>query len=223
MPALPPAANTIRLGMKHTVGTDLDVFSRFYISYTGTAPTPATAATFLTAMNTAYGANLKSLLNQNYTLTQMTFEDLTSSTGAVATNNTAIVGTRTGSANDQRNCVLLNFSVARRYRGGKPRIYLPFGSVTDELSGNSWASAFVTAVNTGWTNFIAALVAAPWAGATITGQSNVIFYNGFTNETGPTGRVAARSTPRVGSAVVDAIIAHACSSIYGTQRRRLRP
>jgi hypothetical protein len=115
----------------------------------------------------------------------------------------------------------MNFKVGRRYRGGKPRIYLPWGSASDQATLNQWTSGFISSAATAWTNFITAIAAAPWSGASGLKQVNVSFYSGFTNETGPSGRARAVSTPRAGSAVVDDIIAHSLNTIYGVQRSRL--
>lgn len=221
MPPLPPAAGVIRVSLQHTYEADTNVFSRFFVSYTGTAPTAAQMNTFAAAVTTAYSSNLASLLNDNLFMTGVVCEDLSSSTGAVGSSSTSVTGTRAGSVITNATCALLNFKIARRYRGGKPRLYLPFGSIADTATSNTWTAGFISAVNTGWTNFITAVIAAAWTGATITGQSNVSFYQGFTNFTGPTGRERARSTPRTGSAVVDAMSSHALNPKFGTQRRRI--
>jgi hypothetical protein len=161
MPPLPATPLTMRITLRHTVGTDLDAVSRFFISYTGTPPTASGAATFATAVSTAWGAQLKSMASNNISLTQVVVEDLNTLSGAVGTWTGSISGTRGASGNTAALVSLINFKIARRYRGGKPRIYLPYGVPGDQSTAQSWAVAFTNALTTAWAAFITALIAAP--------------------------------------------------------------
>jgi hypothetical protein len=155
------------------------------------------------------------------TLTQIESEDLTSATGAVDTSVESVVGSRAGSALPSSTSLVSSYTIARRYRGGHPRAYWPFGADSDLLSETQWTSAFPTACDTGINAYFAALVAAGWSGAGTLTHVNVSYYEGFTVVTNPiTGRARNVPTLRV-SPVVDLVTAVHSRSSIGTQRRRL--
>lgn len=220
MPALPNVPGVIRVSLQHTLGQDLDALVRFYMAYTGTAPTSTQMGTFATSVSTAWGTNLKALACSTVKLVEVTAVDLTSPTAGIGAAAVSITGTRTTPVNSAQVCMLVNFKVSRRYRGGKPRAYLPYGNNADFTDPQTWGSTLVTAVNTGWAAFITALIAAPPGTATLTGQVNVSYFDGFTVVTNPvTGR--SRNVPTLrATPVVDSITSIAASARVATQRRR---
>lgn len=202
-------------------GGDIDIANRFYLAYTGTAPTNSTLTTFCGTVASAWNTDIAPVVNDDFTLTTVDAEDVSLTTGAVGAATTSHVGGKTGAILSQQCATLLNFSVARRYRGGKPRLYLPASTSPDLTSATSWSASYIAAVNTAWTNFISALIATPWSGGTITGQVNVSYYTGFTSFQNPiTLRWYNLNTPRA-TPIVDPIISHACNALVGTQRRRI--
>jgi hypothetical protein len=223
MPALPPAASVVKIAMKCTSGSDLDMVNRVFMQYSGTAPTVAQLNTFAAAVAAAWASELSAAYTTEKTLVAVTVEDLTSSTAAVGAWAGANAGVLGGGDLPLGVCVMLNFAIARRYRGGKPRSYFSWGSQADLSGDQTWLGSALTAFLGYYNTFITQVKAAPWAGATITDQVNVSYYEGFTNFTGPTGRDRARSTPRAGAAVVDAITAVSANPRYASQRRRNRP
>jgi hypothetical protein len=117
--------------------------------------------------------------------------------------------------------VVSSYTIQRRYRGGHPRGYWPFGVTTDLQNDVDWTAAFVTACNTGFSTFFTALFAAGWTGAGTLTQVNVSYYDGFTVVVSPTtGRARNVPTLRV-SPVQDTILIVACKVSIGTQRRRI--
>lgn len=223
MPPLPAAGPAIRVSHKWTMQEDTDVQSRIYLSYAGTAPTNANMATFANALATAYGTDLKPLATGTAILVEISCEDLSSLSGAVGVWTGSVAGTRSGGGLPANVATLLNFQIARRYRGGKPRVYLPFGTDTDLNDQQTWSPSFVSAVNSGWSSYITAASAAPWSGASAIAQANVSYYSGHTAYQNPiTLRWYNLNTPRAaGDVVIDPIIGHTCNSKYGTQRRRV--
>jgi hypothetical protein len=209
--------------MRLTFGTDLDVVERFFLKYTGTAPVGTDMATFAGTVITAWTAHLQGLHISDVELVNVDCEDLTSSTGAVGSSVAAVSGTLAGNTLPAGTAFLLNKKIARRYRGGKPRSYLPVGGDSQLSNAQQWTSGFVTSVETDWPLFIAAIAAAPWAGATINYEVNVSFYSGSTVYITPTGRAKNISKVRVGNAVVDEIIGYLGSESFASQRRRNRP
>lgn len=222
MPALPNVASCLRVALGFTLSPSTPALSRFYFQYGGTAPTVGQLSTFNASIATAFTSDLKALCGTGCELTQIETTDLTSPTGAQAVTAEAITGTRTGATNSNDLCFVTSYEINRRYRGGHPRGYWPFGTASDIAAGNkTWAGATVTAVNTGMASFMAAIAAAGWTGAGTLQQVNVSYYKGFTVVTSPTtGR--ARNVPTLrATPVQDVVQSIATKSSIGVQRRRL--
>jgi hypothetical protein len=209
--------------MQITSGTDLDIVTRFYMAYTGTPPTAAQLNTFCSAVATAWDLDLAPVHTTEKTLVAVTAEDLTSATSAVGAATVSFAGTEAGTANPAGTAFLLNYHIARRYRGGKPRSYMPWLSQAALATPQTWATASLNFAVTSWNSFITAVRAAPWAGGTLTGQVNVSYYSGFTNYTGSTGRNKVRSTVRATVPTPDVIQTVSGNTRVASQRRRNRP
>lgn len=222
MPPLPAVPGVLRVQFKHSSSLDLDVLNRVFMQYTGTWPTSANLSTMAATVFTAWGTDLKALAPNAVTLEEVVIQDLTSSSAGVGLHTGSTAGTRGTSLIPAASSALVNLSVARRYRGGKPRVYLPYGVSADLNGTQNWTTAFQGALLTGWNAWIAAIIAAAPGGTTITQQVNVSYYEGFTVVTNPvTGR--ARNVPTLRSSpVVDAVVASAVSLVIASQRRRNR-
>jgi hypothetical protein len=62
-----------------------------------------------------------------------------------------------GSPGDLSACVLINYKINSRYRGGHGRTYLPGAATTQSTNGDTWAAGHVTLVNNSWQSFQAAI------------------------------------------------------------------
>jgi hypothetical protein len=115
---------------------------------------------------------------------------------------------------------MIQFNIARRYRGGKPKIFLPAGVAADISNTNTWGSTFLATANTDWAAFAAAVLAAGWTGAGTLTHVNVSYYTGFTVVTNPVTH-RARNVPTLrGAPVVDTVISYAAEVDIASQRRR---
>lgn len=210
----------MRTTLGFTPGTTPLAVTRFYTSYSGTAPSNADLATFDAAISTAFGTNLKSLLDTASLLSQVASVDLSSSTAAVDSSTVSVAGTRGATILPAEVALVSSYRIARRYRGGHPRGYWPFGIETDLSTRRTWTGSFVTACNTGLANFFTAVAAAGWSGAGTLLHVNVSYYAGFHVVTSPTtGR--ARNVPTLrGTPVVDTITSVFTQQRVGSQRRR---
>src|SRR5580692_252737 len=148
MPPLPDAGPVVRVRLKHTIGDDFDVLDRFYVGYVGSGPDVLELQTFATAVTTSWSTNLRSMCGAVVVLTEAICTDLSSDTAAEGTSAVSYSGTRSGAALPAANASLINFSIARRYRGGKPRIYLPMGTDTDVASPQTWQPGFLSELTT---------------------------------------------------------------------------
>jgi hypothetical protein len=116
--------------------------------------------------------------------------------------------------------MLVNYVIGRRYRGGKPRSYFPWGSSQEIFTRQSWNPTFVTNVDSGLAAYFSAVIGTTVGGTTLTEHVNVSYYSGFTVVTNPVTH-RARNVPTVRAVpVVDNILSFAASSRPASQRRR---
>jgi hypothetical protein len=111
--------------LKFIVG-NANVLSRVHVSYASAAPGSDDLNQYAENIGAEIGAHLLPLFSTQVTATEVMVTDLTSTSGARGIAPSRQVGTRPGLPNGAAVAALINFRVARRYRGGKPRVYVPF-------------------------------------------------------------------------------------------------
>jgi hypothetical protein len=220
MPALPSVPSTLRVAVTEQINAVVPSVSRFFIQYTGTAPTVTQLNTLSGSVMSAWVTDLAPLTDTSTQTSRVDIVDLTSPTAAVGDTIAVHLGTRTGSQLDAATAAVISYTVARRYRGGHPRGYWRFGTSTDLLNARTWNGTATTAFKSGIDAFFAAILAAGWSGAGTLTHVNVSYYQDFTVVISPTtGR--ARNVPTLRAApVIDLITATIAQPSIGTQRRR---
>lgn len=219
MPPLPPVPQVVRVLMKSTYDEDIDVLNRFFVEYTGTAPTAADLVTYATHVMGEWASEFKPLYGPNVSLVTCTVQDLTSETSASGEFSETETGTRTGGTLPAGTAALAKFLIARRYRGGKPRVYLPFFTVTDLDNAQTWLSTSTDSLLTALEAFVAGGLLTTVSGTVFATHVNVSYFKGFTNFTEPSGRVRAIPTLRP-VPLVDAVAGYAINPNVASQRRR---
>lgn len=221
MPPRPAVTGVFQQTLHWAIGGDLTAIVRRFYLYAG-AVSPADATTLATAVNTAQAAQLRSVTTSANTFLGTTITDLGSSSGAEVFVSTSSAGTRAGSALPGSACAVEQAHIARRYRGGHPRTYWPFGTGNDNSSAQLWIPASLTAFATARAAFDTAWKASVPAGIGAVTDVSVSWYSGFTNVTLPSGRATSKPTYRA-TPVVDGILSRSFRSTIGSQRRRLSP
>jgi hypothetical protein len=214
MPPLPSVPNVI----KCVISTELSgapVENIFHISYSGAAPSSGTLGTWLTSdflppTETFYNAEGSTSL----TGVSVELTDLSSDLGAVATEALTVTGVRTGDFAPASAAVCISWTINRRYRGGHPRTYFPFGTAGTYEAGSSklWDTSFLSDVLTKSEAWTAGWYGTTTAGTTFEQLVNVSYIDKNLNPTPP----YRRTTP-----VVDAIVAQVVKQRICSQRRRL--
>lgn len=220
MPPLAPVPAMFRVRLIFTVGEDVDITSNLHFGYSGGPPTPADCVSIAGSIAGLFTTDLAPLMFTGNTLNEVRVTDLTSSSasdGLLAANHP---GTRAGSFLPAGACLLSNYTVARRYRGGKPRTYFPFGVQGDLLDGQKWTTAFLSACNSGLNNFITACFGVSSGTTQLSGFFNISYYSGFTSVQNPvTKRYRNVNTPRA-TPLKDPIQSIVANPKLGYQRRR---
>src|ERR1700688_1026401 len=136
---LPPVAKCVRCSLIHNNGSDFDIVTRFFIQYAGTAPTNTQLNTFAASVGTAWGTDLKALNGTTVALDTVICEDLTTTSAAVGEAGGNVAGTRGGNVLPAATAFVTSYTISRRYRGGHPRGYWPFGVQADLATAQTWA------------------------------------------------------------------------------------
>lgn len=214
MPPLPAVPNVCKVIIS-SFRSDANVENIFHIGYSGTAPSAGQLASFMTgdlvpATETLFNAE------GSTDLTGDTVEmiDLSSSTGASQSETLTVTGTRTGDFAPSSAAVVASWTIDRRYRGGHPRSYFPFGTAGtyEAASSKFWDSGFITDVSTKLGIWVLAITGVTIGATVFEGLVNVSYVDKNLNPTPP----YRRTTP-----VVDPIVAYQVRQRICTQRRRL--
>jgi hypothetical protein len=220
MPALPAPGPVIRVDLHFTVGTDANALTRWFMAYFGSPPAIPALTSFTTALNGYCDDALPPLMHSDTTYTGCTITDLATDTGASLYASESSAGSRDGAALGADVCLLANFTVDRRYRGGKPRGYWPLGTASDLETRQTWTSDFLAAAQTPIENIYGQLTGDEADGCTV-GQNVNVSYYGPPNRflTGSTGRIRTVSTVRT-TPILDAAVGPTLNPKLGSQRRR---
>lgn len=219
MPPLPTVPNVLRTDLIWSTSGDIDLDSRLFFRYSGGPPSVTDATTFASDIYTAMAAQ-DPQWGSDVVLTNAIVTDLSASTGARGEESSSAPGGKTPGALAASTCLLINYHISRRYRGGKPRNYLPWLVDTDLQNRRAWSTAAVAAAEGALSTFFSAVIGLTSGSTTITDHVNISYYDGFTVVTSPTtGR--ARNVPKVRTTpIVDTITGFAGSTRPASQRRR---
>jgi len=206
MPALPSFTGGLRVAYKWIVGSDPVALTRTFLTYSGVAPTAADLITLADVFVTSFNTYLKDKFGGGNGLDQVEITDLSSPTGAVGESTTGpIMGTEAGDLLPAATCVLINYGLDRRYRGGHPRSYVPAFTTDDLNTEQSWLGASLTGFIPAWTDFIESAVGSMWAGGGTPTNVNVSYFEGFTAVQNPI-TLRWRNVPKVRTTpVVDTV------------------
>lgn len=207
----------VRLDYKQTDG--FYAGSRFFLSYAGASPTPGNCTTLAGDVEAAWVTNLASVVDQYFALTEVDVLDIASNAGASGQWAGNEPGTRDGTSLPSQVAMNVEYNIARRYRGGKPRMFLPPGIITDTLDGGHWSTAYVDAVNTAVAAFFTEIEALSIGAVGALAHVNLSYYAGFTNVTNSSGRTRAAPKYRA-AALVDSVNGYSAKALIGSQKRR---
>lgn len=214
-----PASPCLRVSLDWTNTDTFRGGNRFYISYAGAAPTAGNCATIASDIASAVSTNLLSGINNSWALTEIDVLDIASYAGASGQWTGSESGGGSGTA-PPANCAMnVEYDIARRYRGGKPRMFLPPPDSSAQLDAAHWTAAQVEATSSNVAAFFAAIAALSVGAVGALAHVNLSYYSGFKNVTNSSGRTRAVPQYRE-TALVDSINGYAAKAVIGSQKRR---
>lgn len=214
-----PDVPCVRVKLDYQDVSGFDAGSRFYLSYSGSAPTGANCATLASDVASAWATDMASLVTAEWSLVEVDVLDIATNSGLSGQWTGTHAGTRTGPTLPLQCATNIEYNISRRYRGGKPRMFLPPGAEADLTNQAHYNSTYVTAVNTGIAAFMAALEALSIGAMGTLAHVNLSYYSGFRNITNSSGRERAVPVYRP-TALHDVISGYSCKTLVGSQRRR---
>jgi hypothetical protein len=223
MPPLPPVPKVLRLILTYHISNDLSAVNRFHWGYSGNAPLNTDCTTFAGLVATAWASYMGPVTHSSVSLVGTEITDLSTPSGGTGSNAGVHAGTHTGTALPAGTCALVNYTIQRRYRGGKPRSYLPAGSSSDVGDGQKWSTAGRSAIENGWLSFLLQAESTPPAGSGALRRVSVSYYSGFKTHEGSTGRMTNIPLLRTTGPVIDDILTTSVDAEFASQRRRERP
>lgn len=180
MAPLPPVANAIRVRVLFSIQGKQDQGLRIFIGYSGGPPTVGNLEAFGGIMEATISSSWQGLMHPDNALQGFILEDLSSDTGAVGETSFSTAGTRSGDPLSPATAFVASYEISRRYRGGHPRSYFPFGTATDLAGDAEWSSGAVSAFTSGAGTLGDTLNGQTEGSTTITNQIAIAYYSGFT-------------------------------------------
>lgn len=220
MPALPSPGKVLRLSYLIGDNASIEAGSRFYLSYSGGTPNSTDLTAIANEAATTFTATLGQSVNSNESLHNVTVVDLSSALGAEGVWTGTEAGNVAGASLPASTCGVMNHTIARRYRGGRPRTYIRIGSTAQLTGTNQWEPSFISATGNNWHNWVNNILGTSGISVSLTDIVNVSWYEGFTVFTTPSGR--SRNIPKLRTTpLVDNISLSTLATKLGSQRRRL--
>lgn len=172
-----PVPGTAEVQINGTIGTNP---WQVKLHFQGNPPQAVWTSTQLAALNSAFVAGPWTTLAANWpSLTQMDALqaiDLSTTTPASAAEGFQVIGVAS-EQQDAAACLMFNYLIAARYRGGKPRTYLPGLAPTAQASPNSWSASVISTIASEWQTAITNMKGAAAADGQAGCQQVCIQYN----------------------------------------------
>lgn len=209
----PPVPNVVKTVVEGATSFAKDWFTLFHWFYTGTPPSVADLTTLATHVLEIFQGNFVPTTPPSTTINAVQATDLSTIMMPSVTVTNPMPGTSTADKLPANCCVLFNWDVAMRYRGGHPRNYIYTGTDEDLLNESQWDSAFLTTMAAKMNNFVGNVTGFVFGGSTILEPVMVSYFGGVPTVGGESQR---RAVPLALPIVMGQV-----NPFVGSQRRRI--
>lgn len=214
-----PDTPTVRVRTIWNEGAVGEGGNRWYLSFAGGAPSGANCIALATAIAGAWATHLAPLTSTGYVLNEVDVLDISTLTGLSGQWTGENAGTGSGADSPDNTALNVEFGIARRYRGGKPRFFLSPPGEGNMADRSHWSADVITEANTNVAAYFSAIEALDIGSMGALRHVNLSYYSGFTNHSNTSGRERAVPTYRA-SALSDPITGYFAKAVIGSQRRR---
>jgi hypothetical protein len=215
---LPPAPKTAAFFLHTQITGGGNCLTRFHMKYTNTISS-TDATTLLTTLATSWNTRLAPITMNQYTLNQVSINDLDSRTGVESGLVVSHPGTSAGTGFGAAVAFVMSAKTALKYRGGHSRVYIPGINVGEASDQNTWSAAGQGTVFSAWTGMLADLASSPPVGVGAMSQV-VVRYISSNKADFPSGTPTPDPPWLLPSPMVLPIAAWVSNPQFGSQRRR---
>jgi hypothetical protein len=180
---------------------------------------PSEIQSLATSIMQSISNNWSPMMGSELTVQAVNTVDIGSTSPSVGSDTAAKVGQRTGTPiSNTATCALVSCRIPARYRGGHPRIYLPWGVVEDTLNQDHWAVAFVNSASNAFAAFVTAVrTSVPAVSGNQVSHVSIAYQYSYHDD--PIRHKYTKMRESVKAIYV--VQNYECRSTFGTQRRRL--
>jgi len=222
--ATPPDPDnpTIRVRLDWTEADGFKGGNRIYLNYSDGPPTATQCQALATyILTTLFPATLASLISNNWALTEVDVLDITTESGLSGTHTGSAAGTRGTSSLPAQCATNIEFNIVERYRGGKPRIYLPPGLTTDLANPSTYNSTYQNAMGVAWGDFIDDMEITGLVSANDLTHVDLSYYKGYATTTPPWRGPGFKYPPKYRPTAVSRVVqSYAVKTLLSSQKRR---
>ena len=179
MPPLPPTPGpAVKLIHSWAVGVDANAIVRVFAKYDGPTPDAATLSGLADNLMSIWALNT-ALWHPTRHLVSITAEEIYAAPGTAGVSTAAsLSGTSDGAELSAAACLLVNMTIDRHYRGGKPRSYWPLGDSGMLDDAQRWDVDPLAAFQSFFSEYAITLGSAFYGPLTLAGPVNVGYYSG---------------------------------------------
>lgn len=210
----------IKFRITGTLANDAAWGVGLYTGYSGGTPSPADMLYFCEGIVSAWDTYVGPFISSSVHTLACDGIDLSSDDGAGNTADVDVAGSGDATSVDNQIAGIVKFDIARRYRGGKPKMYLPGLGADLQEDGSHWTDAAVNDIGSAFTSMAGIIDEISTAGIALIGIVNVSRYQGFTAVENPITH-RWRNIPTYRSdPLVDLVGGFTMDPLMGTQKRR---
>ena len=215
-----PVANALRADLLWTDSEDSNALTRLHFAYAGTPPSAADCINIASGIEASLIARIREYWAPSVQCRGVDVIDLSADDAHSGVYLSTTAGTRGGAILPAGACVLVNSHIARRYRGGKPRSYLPLLIAGDLADAQTWVEATRAALEAAWATFVADIALVTAGGTEVGGPISISYYQGYLpGRPRSNGHLMYAPAPRA-VPKVDPILSQTVNRKPGSQRRR---
>lgn len=202
-------------------GTPGEGSIRFYIGYSGSAPSGANCVTLAGDIADAWNSHLVPLMPDYFTLNEVDVLDIATDSGASGQVEVTHAGDRGGTVIPDQCALNIEYGIARRYRGGKPRSFLPPGVAEDTETASTWTSSYLSEAASGIEEFFSAFLGDTVGSMGTLTHLNLSYYKGKATSSPPWRGPGFKYPPAYrATALSDPITGYFPKTVIGSQKRR---
>lgn len=220
MPTPPAVPNVIKFRITGTLPTDAAWGVGLYCGYSGGTPSPADMLYFCEGIVGAWNTYIVPFQANTVHTLACDGIDLSSDDGAGNTADVDFPGGSEDAAVANQIAGIVKFDIARRYRGGKPKMYVPGLNLGLVLDDSHWTDTAVNDIGSAFTTMSGIIAEIATAGIALVTVVNVSRYQGFLAVENPVTHRWRNIPAYRPSPLVDAVGGYTMDPLFGTQKRR---